>query len=78
MTYFSQAGAMHGWNGRNGYVPPAPITKIVCDPCAKAGAVPFEMRRDWRGRFKYRMQARPWKWAPWRGGCPCDACGKDC
>jgi hypothetical protein len=76
MTYFAQDGAMHGWNGRDGYVPPAPITRVLCDACAES-EVPFETVRIFSDGTPHRRQLRPWKWAPRYGG-PCHACGKDC
>ena len=84
MTYFAQAGAMHGWNGPEGYIPAAPITAIVCDACA-IETVPFEVRGTtaciWSGKpppfNTIWHQTAPWKWAPWFGGnATCRDCGK--
>lgn len=79
MAYFSQDGSMHGWNGPHGYVPAAPITRILCNGCAQA-EIPFE---QWPPTPNHphgiAHQCAPWKWAPVFGGkTPCDACGKEC
>lgn len=78
MAYFSQNGAMHGWNGPDGYIPPAPITRILCDDCAES-EVPFEII-PWpesapKDLPPHRRQCAPWKWAPIYGA-PCHACSK--
>jgi hypothetical protein len=69
MAYFKQDGGLHS----------APITRIICDKCAgtpeQPGEVPFEMQGYNRDGTPYYMQARPWKWAPWAMGQPCDGCG---
>lgn len=75
MPYFKQDGAMHGWNGLNGYVPPAPVTRIICDLCAEL-EVPFELMGTNPDGTKFWVHCRPWKWAPWKMGQPCDGCGR--
>lgn len=70
MAYFSQEGAMHGWNGQNGYIPAAPITRKLCDTCATI-EVPFHPV----GTIPRQM--KPWKWAPYFGA-HCDRCSKPC
>ena len=78
MAYFAQNGAMHGsyWSGT--YVPAAPITRILCDMCAKA-EVPFgetELPATLsQPAIIHRHQCRPWKWAP-HFGAPCNKCSK--
>ena len=75
--YFAQDGAMHGWNGRDGYVPAAPVTRILCDTCAIT-EVPLEPLgyQPTPGVIHYH-QVKPWKWAPWYGGTQtCDTCDK--
>jgi len=76
MAYFD--GGIHGWNGPNGYVAPAPQTKLFCDPCAeeevplrpKTGVLDQDIGRHWDTGFK---------WAPiYGGGSVCQACGKAC
>lgn len=74
MTYFAQDGTMHGYHRRGEYIPPAPITRVYCDACAKSGLVPFEISET-----GLRHQCRPWKWAPWfGGGRGCDCCLRAC
>ena len=67
--YFAQDGAMHGWNGLSGYVPPAKVTRVLCAKCAACEVVfePGAVLGHW-------VQCRPWKWAP-HYGSPCDNCG---
>lgn len=45
--------------------------KVTCDPCAKAGAVPFT-----DDKHGVPGQDQPWCWAP-RYGDACHVCGKD-
>lgn len=80
MSYFAQNGAMHGsgWSGK--YVPPAKVTRVLCDACAipevPVEPVYYEVAYGPPSIHHYR-QCRPWKWAPWYGG-PCDTCGRKC
>jgi hypothetical protein len=50
--------------------------KIVCDDCAERGAVPFEELPPFSDGTPHRRQLKPWCWAPWRMGQPCDGCGR--
>lgn len=84
MAYFSQDGSMHGWNGPNGYIPSAPVTRILCDGCAKP-EVPFETITidagidangvEYAPSYTHRRQCAPWKWTPIYGAS-CHQCGK--
>ncbi len=55
---------------------PKPITRIVCDPCADAGAVPFTQTVLSDGDI-VRTQDDPWRWSP-RFGATCDVCAAPC
>ena len=73
MAYFN--GTFHGWNERNGFVPPEPMTRWYCDTCAET-AIPLPPKKgtDEDGR---RHHKTGFKWAYWRVGAPCQQCGKD-
>jgi len=75
MAYFAQDGSMHGWNDRKGYHPGAPITRVLCDECAKK-EVEIETCVFADGK-KHSHQKHPWKWAPFFG-TTCDVCGLKC
>ena len=59
---------------------------VVCDTCAEAGAVPFELKptTGWlldpetQAKFPHGIphQLPPWRWADWPVGKPCDKCGR--
>lgn len=56
----------------NGSVYHDKITRVLCDECAEAGEVPFELDKD-----GVKMQEKPWRWHPVFGG-KCDKCKKQC
>jgi hypothetical protein len=74
--YFKQHGAMHGVNSARGFVPPAPITRILCEPCAEIELTPTVFGGQPKGT-RGRHWGTGWKWAPHYGG-PCDRCGAPC
>ncbi len=80
MAYFTQNGAVHGWNGATGYIPAAPITRALCDTCAipevPIEPVYYEVDYGPPSLHHYR-QCRPWKWHP-NFGSSCDTCDKRC
>ena len=72
MAYFEQRGAMHGWwRSDGGYVPAAPVGRILCDDCGES-ELPLKPKgtigRHWDTGFK---------WAP-HYGAPCHRCGNGC
>jgi len=73
MAYFD--GGIHGWNDSKGYHPPAPMTRLYCDPCAET-AIPLPATGP-NGDRVGRHWATPFKWAP-HYGAPCHICNVLC
>lgn len=54
--------------------------RIVCDPCAgtpeNPGLVTFRRVGTFSDGSAHHHQEKPWCWAPWAMGQPCDGCGR--
>ena len=69
-NYFN--GQMHGWNDKDGYHPPVPMTLAYCAACAPAHIPGWNKNRKGSEHWDTGFRS-----APWRIGRPCDGCGKE-